>query len=586
MYLALYRKFRPETFEQVIGQEHIIRTLKNQIMHDQVGHAYLFCGSRGTGKTSVAKIFAKAVNCVDNKNGSPCGSCQICKNLAQTKDIDIIEIDAASNNRVDEVRDLRDKVKYPPLYGRYKVYIIDEVHMLTDSAFNALLKTLEEPPSHIIFILATTEPQKLPATILSRVLRFDFKLVGQNDLSGLLKNIFSQSGIKAEEEAITLIAQAGNGSVRDALSIADMCASYSNNNIKYTDVLEVLGTSDQQVLLNLTQSILDGNIAQFIQGFDKEVKSGKNIIILSADITKQLRDLLVVKANGVSREVVDLPIIIQEQLLKLSSKYSLAKINEALQAFSGIESELKYANSPQLLIEATAIGISHKTKHEDTGSVAKEYPQQEVEKNTPNKEVKVDIKKADNSKTDNQKADSQKADSQKTDSQKADKGETIKEYKSTENIKTVDEELVIQQPQSYIDYLDHLMEQENKKEVEKELGIFKKVNVEKEEDAPRRIWGQVLIQLHNINVILHAACVGIPQVHIKGDTFIIGADHESIVETIKKVENYNDLVACFSKLGYNYKINIINKKNVEKKVDKTELLSKKLGISVQVKNKK
>ena len=239
MYLALYRKFRPNTFDEVIGQDHIIKTLKNQIEMKQISHAYLFCGSRGTGKTSVAKIFAKAVNCQNPQNGSPCFECEVCKNLQNSNNIDIIEIDAASNNRVDEIRDLRDKVKYPPIYGKYKVYIIDEVHMLTDSAFNALLKTLEEPPKHIIFILATTEPQKLPATILSRVLRFDFKLVGQQKLEDLIKNIFKKSNISFDNESISLIAKSGNGSVRDALSIADMCSSFSNNNIKYNDVLAV-----------------------------------------------------------------------------------------------------------------------------------------------------------------------------------------------------------------------------------------------------------------------------------------------------------------------------------------------------------
>lgn len=584
MYLALYRKFRPETFEQVIGQEHIIKTLKNQIMNDQVGHAYLFCGSRGTGKTSVAKIFAKAVNCTDSKNGSPCGSCEVCKNLAQTKDIDIVEIDAASNNRVDEVRDLRDKVKYPPLYGRYKVYIIDEVHMLTDSAFNALLKTLEEPPAHIIFILATTEPQKLPATILSRVLRFDFKLVGQNDLGGLLKNIFSQSGINAEDEAVALIAQAGNGSVRDALSIADMCASYANNNIKYTDVLEVLGTSDQQVLMTLAQAILDGDIVQFVQGFDREVKSGKNIITLSMDITKQLRDLLVIKANGVNREAVDLPLSVQEELLKMSKKYSLGQINEALQAFSGIESELKYANSPQLLIEATAIGVANKNRQEVTGSVSKECPQQERRvKNRDTAKAEETNDRAENAEIKSDEAENDGTDNNKTQNNGTATGGTDG-VKSEEGVSDED---VNQQPQSYIDYLNREMEQESKKETEKELKIFKKVTGKEEDaNAPRKIWGQVLIQLHNINVILHAACVGIPQVDIQGDTFIVTADHDSIAETIRKVENYNDLVACFSKLGYNYRVNIINRQNVQKKVDKAKLLSQKLGISVQVKNKK
>jgi len=656
MYLALYRKFRPESFDQVIGQEHIIRTLKNQILNDQVGHAYLFCGSRGTGKTSVAKIFAKAVNCIESKDCSPCGHCAVCKNLAQTKDIDIVEIDAASNNRVDEVRDLRDKVKYPPLYGKYKVYIIDEVHMLTDSAFNALLKTLEEPPAHIIFILATTEPQKLPATILSRVLRFDFKLVGQNELCGLLKNIFAQSGIKAEDEAISLIAQSGNGSVRDALSIADMCASYSNNNITYSDVLAVLGTSDQQVLLTLTHAILEGNIAEFIRVFDEEVKSGKNIITLSTDITKQFRDLLVIKANGISKDVVTLPQSMQEKLLEVSSKYSITRINEAFQAFSGIEADLKYATSPQLLIEATAIGLSNKNKQEGMGSLAKEFPQHEQKVNTKlvndekvlknskdfdkehidlcSKNIQQDLSdlkktfaKEDGSgeRTDNKyskgsqntilkktfveedknKEDKNEVDKDKDNKDKENKNSNLGNSKGSGTMACGVKDAmtcVSEAPQSYTDYLNSLMEKEIAGQEQKKSSVKNHFANDEErsyssgsENAdtlvldvcnPRKVWGQVLIELHNINVILHAACVDIQQVDIKGNNFIIGADHDSIVNTIKKVENYSDLVACFSKLGYNYNVNIINQKKTEKKIDKSKLLSQKLGISVQVKNKK
>ncbi|MBP3582028.1 MAG: DNA polymerase III subunit gamma/tau, partial [Clostridia bacterium] len=216
MYLALYRKYRPRTFEEVIGQDHIVKTLVNQIKLDKISHAYLFTGSRGTGKTSTAKIFAKAINCADSKNGSPCGKCEVCKSL-DGANIDVLEIDAASNNGVDEIRDLREKVKYPPVVGKYKVYIIDEVHMLSTSAFNALLKTLEEPPAHTVFILATTEVHKLPATILSRCLRFDYKLVSLEDLSNLLKSILKAENVTFDEQAINIIARAGEGSVRDTL---------------------------------------------------------------------------------------------------------------------------------------------------------------------------------------------------------------------------------------------------------------------------------------------------------------------------------------------------------------------------------
>ena len=230
-YLALYRRFRPTTFDKVIGQEHIIKTLINQIKTKNVGHAYLFCGVRGTGKTSIAKIFAKAVNCENNQNGSPCGKCKACKSLQDVSNIDIVEIDAASNNKVENVREIRDNVQYAPVNVKYKVYIIDEVHMLTTEAFNALLKTLEEPPKHAIFILATTEPQKLPATILSRCMRFDFRLIADKEIAKLISSIYDEIGKQYTEEAVMAIARAGEGCVRDALSVADLCLSVGEGKI-------------------------------------------------------------------------------------------------------------------------------------------------------------------------------------------------------------------------------------------------------------------------------------------------------------------------------------------------------------------
>ena len=358
MYLALYRKFRPTTFDKVVGQDHITRTLKNQIKNDQIGHAYLFCGSRGTGKTTCAKVFARAINCLSPlEDGSPCGNCEVCKALAENNAIDIIEIDAASNNGVDEIRELRDKVKYTPVVGRYKVYIIDEVHMLTPAAFNALLKTLEEPPKHAVFILATTEVHKLPSTILSRVLRFDFKLISTDVIADLITRVFKESNIKAEQNAIRLIAVNGQGSVRDALSIADMCASFSSNDIKYEDVVEVLGVSDRQTIYTLGSAILDERIKEFIDNFSGLAGAGKNLQVITNDLVKFYRDLLVYKTCGTQQIFDDYPKELIEQMESLADKYSVGRLNQAVQSFSKIEGELKYSLNPQLLIETTVLSL-------------------------------------------------------------------------------------------------------------------------------------------------------------------------------------------------------------------------------------
>jgi len=357
MYLALYRKFRPTSFDKVIGQEHITKTLQNQIKNDQIGHAYLFCGSRGTGKTTCAKVFARAINCLQPKNGSPCGECEVCKALKENNAIDIIEIDAASNNGVEEIRDLRDKVKYPPTVGKYKVYIIDEVHMLTTSAFNALLKTLEEPPVHAVFILATTEVHRLPATILSRVLRFDFKLINTDVIAGLIADVFAQSNIKAEPKAVHLIASAGEGSVRDALSIADMCASFANNDIHYEDVVNVLGVSDSETIFNLGSAILEERVKDFFDKFSSLCQSGKNLLVTANDLTKFFRDLLVVKTCGKDAIQGEYDEETSQKLNTLATETALNRLNQAMQAFSKIEAELKYSLNPALLIETTALSL-------------------------------------------------------------------------------------------------------------------------------------------------------------------------------------------------------------------------------------
>ena len=284
-HLALYRKYRPTTFEDVIGQEHITQALKNQIASGNIGHAYLFTGSRGIGKTSIARIFAKAVNCQDNRWGSPCGECESCKKLENQNDINVIEIDAASNNKVDDIRELREKVKFAPVDAKYKVYIIDEVHMLTDSAFNALLKTLEEPPAHVIFILATTEVHKLPATILSRCIRFDYRLVSVAELSARLAKVFDSEGIEYDDDALAVIAKAGEGSVRDTLSIADCVVAYSSGRkITKEQALKVLGSTDESLLIkffDIMHQRSAGDLLEFVAEIDG---TGKNLSVFVKDL--------------------------------------------------------------------------------------------------------------------------------------------------------------------------------------------------------------------------------------------------------------------------------------------------------------
>lgn len=355
MYLALYRKYRPRTFDEVIGQDHIITTLKNQIKLDKISHAYLFTGSRGTGKTTTAKIFAKAINCTNSSDGSPCLECETCKALDKTN-IDVLEIDAASNNGVDEIRDLREKVKYPPVVGKYKVYIIDEVHMLSTSAFNALLKTLEEPPAHTVFILATTEVHKLPATILSRCIRFDFKLVSVEDLSAILRKILKEEDVTFDEQAISVIARAGEGSVRDTLSIADRCVSYSGNNLTYQKVVEVLGISEKETLIALSDLILKKDVGSALVELDKVLSSGKSPLVFASNLISYFRDLLLIYSLGdKAREIVVVKDDIYEKMKGQATAENYGELVSAIEILSSVEQELRYSTLPRLVLETAII---------------------------------------------------------------------------------------------------------------------------------------------------------------------------------------------------------------------------------------
>ncbi len=353
--VALYRKYRPKTFDDVLEQEHITKTLQNHIVNGQVGHAYLFTGSRGTGKTSIAKIFAKSVNCLSPIHGSACGECENCKRLEQENDINIIEIDAASNNKVDDIRQIREKVKFAPVGAKYKVYIIDEVHMLSDSAFNALLKTLEEPPSFVIFILATTEVHKLPQTILSRCVRFDFRLISVDALAKHLAKIFDKEGIIYDEDSLKIIASAGEGSVRDTLSIADSIASFCNKQITKEKTLQVLGTTDHELIVNFFDKIGEKDVGGVLSLIDQIEKEGKNLAVFSKDLSKHARNLLVCKSCENASEILNLTDETFQMFKEQSEKFAEKDLIRYMQVFSSAESELRYTLSVRLLLETTCL---------------------------------------------------------------------------------------------------------------------------------------------------------------------------------------------------------------------------------------
>ena len=370
-YTALYRKFRPDNFSDVKGQDHIVTTLKNQIKASRLGHAYLFCGTRGTGKTSVAKILAKAVNCENPQDGSPCNECSSCKAISAGVSMNVIEIDAASNNGVDNIREIRDEVQYPPTQGNYKVYIIDEVHMLSIGAFNALLKTLEEPPSYVMFILATTEAHKIPVTILSRCQRYDFKRISIDVIADRIWELTKKENVEIEEKAVKYIAKAADGALRDALSLLDQCiAFYLGEKLTYDHVLEVLGAVDTGIFSDMLRCILKDNTVGAIEKLEEIVMSGRDIGQFVTDFTWYLRNLLLVlTSDSDAEDIID---VTSERLAMLKEEAAMTDaetLMRYIRILSELSNQLKFATSKRVLVEVAIVKMTKPMMESDISSM-------------------------------------------------------------------------------------------------------------------------------------------------------------------------------------------------------------------------
>ena len=396
-YTALYRKFRPDNFTDVKGQDHIVTTLTNQIKANRIGHAYLFCGTRGTGKTTVAKILAKAVNCQNPVDGSPCNECEMCKAIQAGTAMNVIEIDAASNNGVDNIREIREEVSYRPTEGNYKVYIIDEVHMLSTGAFNALLKTLEEPPSYVIFILATTEAHKIPITILSRCQRYDFHRITIDTIAARLSELLVAEGVEAEEKAVRYVAKAGDGSMRDALSLLDQCiAFYLGQTLTYDKVLEVLGAVDAEVFSSMLRKVLAGNVTGVIHELENLIVGGRELSQFVNDFTWYMRNLLLVKTSENPEDAIDVSSENLRLLKEESDMTDVETLMRYIRIFSELSNQIRFASQKRVLVEIALIKLCRPAMETNLDSVFDRIRVLEQEiKNRPVQQVIVQGNAAD-----------------------------------------------------------------------------------------------------------------------------------------------------------------------------------------------
>lgn len=356
-YVALYRKYRPQNFAEIVGQKAIVTTLRNQLKSGKVGHAYLFCGMRGTGKTSTARVFAKALNCEKGTTENPCNQCASCRAISNGSMMDVIEMDAASNRGIDDIRDLREKVNFAPSEGRYKIYIIDEVHMLTTEAFNALLKTLEEPPKYVVFILATTEPNKLPPTILSRCMRFDFTRIITTEIAGRLREVVKDSGVDVEDKAIIQIAGHSQGSVRDALSLLDKAMSFGGEKLVYEDVLTLLGAVSHEVFYDISKAVIKCDSSAILDIVDQIAKQGKDLFRFMDDLLQHFRNLLMICIN-VDRNLIDVIDEDYARLQEISKGYTKEKLLSILNILKDAANDVKWSSQPRIIVESTLVKLT------------------------------------------------------------------------------------------------------------------------------------------------------------------------------------------------------------------------------------
>lgn len=561
-YLAFYRTFRPARFEDVVRQESIVRILKNQITNDKIGHAYLFCGPRGTGKTTLAKIFSKAINCESPIDGSPCGKCPTCKALSEGSNLDIIEIDGASNNSVEQMRDLKENVQYPPVSGRFKVYIIDEVHMLTPQAFNAVLKTLEEPPRHAVFILATTDPQKIPATILSRCMRFDFKLIPQEDLEGLIRTVLTKSGKEFESEAITAIARAGAGSARDCLSIADMCASYSTGKLTYKDVNAVLGSADIDQISRLCALMLEEDMGGSIAETERILSSGKSVGVLMRDMLNFFNNCTIAKVCRDAESIINLPketYLQIEQIAKKADGHRILRISEIL---AQAETNMRFSTNPKITVETAIAKSAMPSADYNIDSLISRI--NELEKKLS--DVKFNAYTPDYARTNEQ----QKSSVGKNESPFEKEETSRKELKP--KVALIEENEAEKTPLSIFDEQPIARTESKKIEVveKSERGeavqptLFENTADKLDlspissltDDEKKKVFGKLMAALRTTrrNAIVFSLCMGLDS-SFELDKLILSTDSESIERGLKRPDNAKFLADVLAELGvYSYEI--------------------------------